>query len=135
MHRYAHSTILKMCIAAIRQSEGFDTDTFKVPLSDTTLQLARKLKAASKSPTTHSALIHALCHSIVGVFTPEMSANKWKNPVEIILALDSLKKGPQFRNEHEITPVLAHWEYALRAIGLYECFRVLGETPEGNIDE
>lgn len=127
LRAYSNGTVAKLCLALLRQAGGHTVKDFRIPTTPRTQRAVEALKQAHGHVEREVECVHELMQSVVEPFTTAQRNSKWLNVVELVLMLDSLYPDGHFRHEHDLTPAVAKWLYALRNIGLYESRRRDGD--------
>lgn len=118
LHRYSH-TFSKFLIALIRSVITQPID-YKFPMKKEQIKIAQILLSNIEGNLDLQAIIHQFGLSLFSTPPIVKDSNKWSCPLQCYLAVDNLRDDGSFNDAHHLTSSLAHWEYIIRGICLYE---------------
>ena len=121
LHKYG-LTLAKFLISILR-SQNSNNSNYKFPLTDNQIRLASELYACCQSNHLVVPALHALSLNLFSMPPFEIAIDKWQCSLMCYLALDNLHEDGRFTEAHNLTSNLAHWEYIIRAVTLYEAER------------
>lgn len=118
LYKYS-STFSKYLIALLRSTVTQPME-YKFPLRKEQVKLAQDLFNQIEAKRDLQASIHQFSLSLFSTPPISKDINRWKCPLLCYLAVDNLKDDGSFKDAHHLTSFLAHWEYIIRGVCLYE---------------
>lgn len=106
---------------------------YKFPLRKEQVKLAQDLFNQIEAKGDLQASIHKFSLSLFSTPPISKDINRWKCPLLCYLAVDNLRDDGNFKEAHHLTSILAHWEYIIRGVCLYEAKETASTYENGII--
>jgi hypothetical protein len=126
------TVLVDLLVFTIRTLDNSEEE-YKLPLSETQVELARILLEALIQKEKDIETIHKLFYTFLAPPADDKPFSKWNDALLCFLAVTNLREDGTFAPAGDLTAELSRWEYNMRGAGLYEAVNHADEF--GNVVE